>query len=63
MQAMLNALGYTAGADGWFGIGTQEALEAFQTDKGLNADGVAGPMTIEALIRAYGEDKYKRDFL
>ena len=63
VQTMLHALGYDVSADGWFGISSKEALEAFQSDKGLTADGVAGPSTIEKLIRAYGVEKYQTDFL
>ncbi|MBT3319094.1 MAG: hypothetical protein HN389_04900 [Clostridia bacterium] len=63
VQTMLHALGYDVSADGWFGMGTKEALQAFQSDKGLTTDGVAGPTTLEKLIRAYGVDKYQADFL
>ena len=63
VQTMLHALGYDVLADGWFGMGTKEALEAFQSDNGLTSDGVAGPSTLEKLIREYGVDKYQKDFL
>jgi spore germination cell wall hydrolase CwlJ-like protein len=63
IQSMLNSLGYSTGADGYFGMGTKEALEAFQKDKGLSVDGVAGSSTIKKLITEYGVDKYKADFL
>ena len=36
-------------ADGSFGSGTEAAVIAFQRSKGLQADGVAGPRTLEAL--------------
>ena len=35
--------------DGWFGEGTKRAVVAFQTAKGLVADGVARPATLAAL--------------
>ena len=37
------------GADGIFGAGTESALKAFQRDHGLNADGICGPLTWDAL--------------
>lgn len=41
---------------------TQAVLIKFQKDAGLSADGVAGPKTVEALIKKYGVDKYIKDF-
>jgi hypothetical protein len=61
VQHMLRALGYKVGQDGYFGKSTEEALMDFQNKKGLKADGVAGPTTIKALIKAYGKDKYYDD--
>jgi len=55
---MLNKLGYDVKADGYFGITSKKELMKFQEDKGLEADGVAGPATIKALIKAFGVDKY-----
>ena len=50
MQQALAELGYLTGAaDGNFGTGTQTAVKAFQRDHGLDADGIAGKMTLEAL--------------
>ena len=64
IQIMLNTLGYgIESTDGYFGIGTKNALIQFQKDKGLEADGVAGTATVKALISAYGVDKYCTDFL
>ena len=54
MQQELIACGYdvgTTGADGKFGKNTRSALIAFQTNKGLTADGVCGPKTWEELDR------------
>lgn len=46
LQQKLAAHGFNAGpADGIFGNGTLKALKAFQSAKGLSADGVAGPKT------------------
>jgi len=63
MQLMLAALGYSVSTDAYFGHGTTDAVKAFQAANGLTADGVAGPTTIETLIKAYGEDKYYADFV
>lgn len=50
MQLALTELGYlTSAADGNFGTGTQTAVKKFQSDNGLDADGIAGKMTLEAL--------------
>jgi hypothetical protein len=63
IQYMLNKLGYDVKADKYFGKTTTEALMEFQTAAKLKADGVAGPSTIKALIKAYGEQKYSGKFL
>ena len=50
LQQALAELGYLSGAaDGNFGTGTQSAVKKFQEDKGLDADGIAGKKTLEAL--------------
>ena len=50
LQQALTELGYLNGAaDGNFGTGTQTAVKKFQEDNGLDADGIAGKMTQEAL--------------
>lgn len=50
LQTKLKQLGFDPkGVDGNFGPGTKSALIAFQTSKGLSADGMAGPATIAAL--------------
>jgi len=53
LQQALAELGYLTGAaDGNFGTGTQTAVKKFQADKGLDADGIAGKMTLEELFKA-----------
>ena len=50
MQERLAALGYYTGeADGQFGAGTRAAVEAFQRQHGLDADGIAGETTLTLL--------------
>jgi Putative peptidoglycan binding domain len=50
LQRALNQLGYDVGQpDGQFGPGTAEAVRAFQGDAGLEADGIAGQETIQAI--------------
>ena len=51
LQQALTELGYLSGAaDGNFGTGTQTAVKKFQEDNQLDADGIAGKMTQEALF-------------
>lgn len=60
MQTMLIACGYSCGpdgADGDFGKNTLAGLTAFQTAKGLSADGVYDAETRAALEKAYAEVK------
>ena len=55
VQETLIKLGYdvgASGADGKFGAKTEAAVKAFQRDHGLNADGVVGPLTYQALEEA-----------
>lgn len=49
LQERLNATGASLGVDGDFGQKTQDAVIAFQQQKGLKADGVVGPKTFIAL--------------
>ena len=50
LQTRLRELGYYAGeVDGQFGGGTRGAVEAFQRQHGLDADGIAGEKTLRAL--------------
>ena len=50
LQQALASLGFlNSAADGNFGTGTETAVKNFQTANGLEADGIAGRMTLEAL--------------
>lgn len=50
LQAKLQRLGYYRGSlDGNFGPGTSNAVINFQIDRGLEADGIAGLVTLQAL--------------
>jgi cell wall-associated NlpC family hydrolase len=50
IQGQLHSLGYDVTADGEFGPATAEAVKAFQTSRGLSADGLVGPSTYAALL-------------
>ncbi|MEL7602823.1 MAG: cell wall hydrolase [Bacillota bacterium] len=63
LQYMLNKLGYDVKADGYFGMDSKEAFMQFQSDHGLHADGVAGPDTIEKLIKTFGVENYIKKYL
>lgn len=49
LQGMLNLHGAKLSVDGSFGSGTRSAVILFQKEKGLVADGIAGPATQRAL--------------
>ena len=50
IQQKLTNLGYfTSAIDGIYGTRTQSAVRKFQKDRGLDADGIAGPKTLAAL--------------
>ena len=54
LQHRLNQLGFDAGPeDGIFGPLAQSAVEDFQRNVGLVVDGIAGPVTVEALRRLH----------
>lgn len=62
LQADLQSLGYVfaSGVDGRFGAETDRHVRAFQTARGLTADGKAGPATMKAIAAALanaGQDK------
>jgi hypothetical protein len=50
VQYLLQARGQSTGADGIFGSGTESAVKAFQSSRGLTADGIVGPQTWGALV-------------
>ena len=51
IQTKLKVLGYYNGAiDGVMGSYTTAAIKAFQTDEGINIDGIAGPVTQQILF-------------
>lgn len=58
IQQMLNAIGFHVNENSYFDKKTREALLLFKETNGLNADGVATPDTITALIKAYGFENY-----
>lgn len=67
LQANLARLGYTDAnskdlhTDGRFGPGTRSALERFQREHGLDADGVAGARTQEAITAQKHADVVRQD--
>lgn len=50
IQYLLQHHGHSTAADGVFGASTVTAAKAFQTAKGLGADGIVGPQTWGALV-------------
>ena len=50
LQFLLRAHGLNLAVDGMFGPATEAAVKAFQTGKGMTADGIVTPQTWSALI-------------
>jgi peptidoglycan hydrolase-like protein with peptidoglycan-binding domain len=50
LQFLLRARGHNLAVDGMFGPDTQAGVEAFQTSKGIIANGIVSPQTWSALI-------------
>ena len=50
LQFLLRAHGHNLAVDGMFGPATEAAVKAFQTGKGMTADGTVTPQTWLALI-------------
>lgn len=50
LQEQLAKAGYEVSVDGDFGLSTEKAVKAFQTDRGLEADGIVGALTYKALV-------------
>ena len=51
LQGLLIAHGFPAGISGTFDAATDGQLRAFQSAKGLKADGIAGPKSWSALVK------------
>ncbi len=62
MQQMLSANGYATPADGVYGAGTEYSVRHFQTDAGLNPDGIFGPDTKRALEAATAPSGRRHNF-
>ena len=57
LQECLNKFGYKLDTDGEFGPKTEKAVKSFQKSKGLDPDGVVGPLTWAALESAPVENE------
>jgi 3D (Asp-Asp-Asp) domain-containing protein len=56
IQSQLQKAGYDGQVDGIYGSGTVATVEQFQRNKGLTADGIAGPDTRRALDQIASPD-------
>lgn len=56
VQNVLHKLGYKVMVDGSFGPSTTTAVKAFQQAKGLEVDGLVGPITYNVLMSNLSED-------
>ena len=61
LQRELNVLGYGLTVDGRFGPKTRDAVVAFETRRGLEADGVVDAATLAALNAAAAERRARDD--
>jgi peptidoglycan hydrolase-like protein with peptidoglycan-binding domain len=50
LQQRLNRAGQAVAVDGWYGPATERAVRAFQRNRNLVGDGIAGPRTQSALL-------------
>jgi putative chitinase len=55
LQSLLRDLGFTMAIDGDFGPGTEVAVARFQSERGLEADGIVGPQAWAALEMVEGK--------
>jgi hypothetical protein len=53
VQYLVTAQGHSTGVDGVFGSLTKTAVEAFQSSRGLGADGIVGQQTWDHLVNGY----------
>jgi hypothetical protein len=54
LQELIEGMGYDVGEiDGMFGPQTKAAVQQLQRDHGLDPDGIAGPLTMQAISDAY----------
>ena len=59
VQEALDSLGYESGSNGQYGPKTQKSVEKFQEDAGITVDGIYGPETKGALLKALDENPAK----
>src|SRR5690606_18340582 len=52
LQSALVRRGHAIVVDGVFGRATEQAVQRFQSEHGLDADGIAGPQTLASLHAA-----------